>query len=288
MHFSRPLVTLARCVSFVAGALAVLLLLTLFDESIVLHVTLGERNLLWYVGVLSAVFAMARSLVPTDYEAESERARCAPETALRLVAEHTHYQPDRWRGRAHTHAVRDEFLALFKFKAALFYEELVCVLLSPLIMCFSLPSCARAVLDFVRENTVDVDGLGSVLGQSLFDFSQYGNEEYAAGETGARAPARTARWRSRSSTSRSSTRTGTAASGATLCSRGCANSKRTRRATGGRRTAVPARAHGRRRRRGAAAGGGRDDGGGGAHPGVAAAAAAAAAAARATLRAPTG
>ena len=84
---------------------------------------------------------------------------------------------------------RDEFLALFKFKAALFYEELVCVLLSPLILCFSLPSCARAVLDFVRENTVDVDGLGSVLGQSLFDFSQYGNEEYAAGETGARAHA---------------------------------------------------------------------------------------------------
>ena len=45
-HFSRPLVTaLARCVSFVAGALvAVLLLLTLFDESIELKSRSGTSG----------------------------------------------------------------------------------------------------------------------------------------------------------------------------------------------------------------------------------------------------
>ena len=103
------------------------------EQSILLYVHLAERNLLWYGGVLSATFAMARSFVPTaDAAATAATATnavaaaaaaghhgmrgrsSAPEEALRAVAEHTHYLPDRWRARAHTFAVRDEFLTLYK------------------------------------------------------------------------------------------------------------------------------------------------------------------------------
>ena len=105
------------------------------EQSILLYVHLAERNLLWYGGVLSATFAMARSFVPTADAAAAATAATAtnavaaaaaaghhgmrgrssaPEEALRAVAEHTHYLPDRWRARAHTFAVRDEFLTLYK------------------------------------------------------------------------------------------------------------------------------------------------------------------------------
>ena len=43
-----------------------------------------------------------------------------------------------------------------RYKAALFAEEMLGVLVAPLILCFSLPACARDVLAFVRENTVEV------------------------------------------------------------------------------------------------------------------------------------
>lgn len=43
------LAVLARCCTYVSGSVvAVLLLFTLIDESILLYVKLADRNLLWY------------------------------------------------------------------------------------------------------------------------------------------------------------------------------------------------------------------------------------------------
>jgi len=59
------LAVLARCAAYISGSVvAVLLLFTLLDESILLYVRVWDRNLLWYVGVFSALFAMSRSLIP--------------------------------------------------------------------------------------------------------------------------------------------------------------------------------------------------------------------------------
>ncbi|CAN0281871.1 unnamed protein product, partial [Laminaria digitata] len=51
-------------------------------------------------------------------------------------------------------------------------QELLSVLFAPIILCFSMPSCAQEIVDFVTDHTVDVEGVGSVCGYSLFDFGR--------------------------------------------------------------------------------------------------------------------
>ena len=116
----KPVVAvLARCVAYISGSVvAVLLLFTLLDESILLYVRVWDRNLLWYVGVFSALFALSRSLIPGP----EEEAYGNQEVTMERVAAHTHYFPGRWRGRCSTQEVRAEFSSLFQYKTALFQQ----------------------------------------------------------------------------------------------------------------------------------------------------------------------
>ena len=69
-----------------------------------------------------------------------------------------------------TYKVQKDFSALFALKINVFFTELISVLLTPLILLFSLPPCAGAIIDFVREFTIHVDGLGYVCSFAVFDF----------------------------------------------------------------------------------------------------------------------
>lgn len=46
------------------------------------------------------------------------------------------------------------------------------MLFAPIILCFSMPSCAQEMVSFVSAHTVDVEGVGSVCSYSLFDFGR--------------------------------------------------------------------------------------------------------------------
>lgn len=60
-------------------------------------------------------------------------------------------------------------------KITIFFTELLSVLLTPLILFFSLPPCAGAIIDFFREFTVHVDGVGYVCSFAVFDFRRHGD-----------------------------------------------------------------------------------------------------------------
>jgi hypothetical protein len=56
-----------------------------------------------------------------------------------IVSACTHHFPDYWLQRCHTEQVRAEFQDLFPYKTKLFALELLSVVLTPLILFFSLP-----------------------------------------------------------------------------------------------------------------------------------------------------
>lgn len=68
-------------------------------------------------------------------------------------------------------------------KVSLFLQELFSVLITPLVLWYSLPKCAGPVVDFFREFTVHVDGLGYVCSFAVSLI--YG----ASGESHRKAPA---------------------------------------------------------------------------------------------------
>lgn len=69
-------------------------------------------------------------------------------------------------------------------KIVIYGQELISVLLTPLVLWFSLPHCAPAIVDFFREFSVHVDGLGYVCSFAVFDFQRHGNLKVRVSDAG--------------------------------------------------------------------------------------------------------
>lgn len=160
--FHNPYLSIvARFVGYVSGAfIATLLLISFISEGVLLYVQYGEHNLLWYLGIFSAVFAAARAFIPDD----TTKPVLTPQELLHKVSAHTHYCPDHWIDRELTIEVKEEVSDLFQYKAKIFLMELLSVVLTPAVLCFSLPTSAPQIVEFVRYE-----------GPCLFLFYQFKN-----------------------------------------------------------------------------------------------------------------
>ena len=163
-------VQLAKFIAFVAGAIvSVLAVASLIDpESFLAFEITPERTVLFYLGVFGTVWAVARGAVPEEHMVFD------PETALKEVIGFIQYQPTHWQGQLHSNEVRAEFSQLYKMKLVIFADEIISILLTPLVLWFGLPGCSDRVIDFFREFTLHVDGLGYVCSFAVFDFKNGG------------------------------------------------------------------------------------------------------------------
>ena len=65
-------------------------------------------------------------------------------------------------------------------QALLFLEELASILLTPFVLYWSLPRCAPAIVEFVRDNTQRVEGIGDVCSLAAFALPRHGNPKYGS------------------------------------------------------------------------------------------------------------
>ncbi|KAJ2812999.1 autophagy protein atg9 [Coemansia furcata] len=171
------LIAVARFVSFVAGSFtALLIVFTVVDNELSLEFEIsGHRTVLFYIGLFSAILATARGMIPTE-----EQEYLHPAWIIRDALEDLQYMEPEWRGKLDTTMVRRRFESLFTYKLLIFFHELLGVVTAPFIMLLSLPDCAEKVIDFFREFTVNVDGLGYVCSFAAFDFEKHGNVKFSA------------------------------------------------------------------------------------------------------------
>ncbi|XP_054011794.1 autophagy-related protein 9A isoform X1 [Hylaeus anthracinus] len=164
--FTSPIMTvIAKNVAFVAGSiLAVLLILTVYDEDV-----LTVEHVLTTMTILGAMVAGARVFIP------DENLVWCPETLLTAVLAHTHYRPDSWRGHAHTQTTRAQVAQLFQYRAVHLLEELISPLLTPFILCFHMRHRAIDIVDFYRNFTIEVTGVGDVCSFAQMDVRKHGN-----------------------------------------------------------------------------------------------------------------
>lgn len=168
---------------------------TLFDPDIFIHFEVTpHRTVLFYLGLFGSVLAIARGMVPDSHRVFD------PELLMREVISHTHYMPAEWKGQLHSQKVRfqrlpspqsfradslffqvhTEFGALFEMRITIFVQELLSVILTPFVLWLCLPPNAPAIIDFFREFTVHVEGLGYVCSFAVFDFKRHGNVHVSA------------------------------------------------------------------------------------------------------------
>ncbi|SCV74760.1 BQ2448_7789 [Microbotryum intermedium] len=167
---------ISRFVAFLAGSFAaVLILFSLIDPDAFLHfeITPG-RTVLFYIGVFGTILAVARGMVPDDHKIVD------PAETMRQLVQHTHYLPNEWKNNLHSSGVHAEFGSLFEMKIALFIKEIFSVIVTPFVLWYTLPRCAGPIVDFFREFTIHVDGLGYVCSFAVFDFKRHGDTKFGA------------------------------------------------------------------------------------------------------------
>lgn len=161
-------VQVCRFVAFISGALAsVLALASVVDPELFLGFEIThDRTVFFYLSVFGSIWALARGVVP------EETLVFDPEFALHEVTDFTHYQPAHWQGKLHSDEVRKDFAMLYQMKLVIFLEEILSMIFTPFVLWFSLPKCSDRLIDFFREFTVHVDGLGYVCSFAVFDFKK--------------------------------------------------------------------------------------------------------------------
>ncbi|KAL2889062.1 Autophagy-related protein 9 [Ceratocystis lukuohia] len=157
-----------RTISFISGSLlAVLAIATLLDEKMFLGFEIThERTVLFYLGVLGVIWKGSRDSI------QEETLVFDPEYAMTNVIEYTRYMPDSWETRLHSFEVKQEFADMYKMKLVVFLEELIGIITAPLVLWTSMPKCSDQIIDFFREFTIHVDGLGYVCSFAVFDFKK--------------------------------------------------------------------------------------------------------------------
>ncbi|KAI3632247.1 hypothetical protein MIR68_009353 [Amoeboaphelidium protococcarum] len=164
---------LANFVAYISGSIALALtILSFVDDDFLLHfhITPG-KSVLFYLGLFGVIYSASRSLVP---DASREIKKQSAEDLVREVIELVHYYPSHWKvHNLNSRQLQQEFSSIYQYKVVIFAQEILAVVTAPFLLCFSLPSCAEGIVDFFKENTIHVDGLGYVCSYSVFDFKSF-------------------------------------------------------------------------------------------------------------------
>lgn len=179
------IMNLMSFVNFVSGAiLAVLVLMAVFFEDEEHNFWSFEitenRSTLFYISVFGSIWAVtANSLSASTTSNSAENANTQgvsffydPEASLRYVSQFTHYLPSSWNRRLHTVEVKNEFCELYSLKILIILNEILSLILTPFVLWFKVSNNSSAIIDFFREYTIHVDGLGYVCYFAMFNFEE--------------------------------------------------------------------------------------------------------------------
>ena len=179
--------TFGRVLMFLSGSLGfIALLLGALNDAILLHVKIGNWNLLWYVGVIAAIYSVGKSMIPdSDIIPRYHHNLFADmDSALMRVTSHTHYYPEYWKKRGWDDVIKSAFCDLFQSKVKLFVIEFLSVIVAPLVLCVSLPPCAWDICSFIEKIKVEVPSTGEHCGYATFDFDRFEDENWEGQKMG--------------------------------------------------------------------------------------------------------
>ena len=173
---SQMTVIVARSLLFYVGSMfAVLVCLTLWSENV-----LAVEHVVTLIPTTFMAAAILRSLIPDETQV------FAPEDLLATVLKHTHYLPVGWRGKAHTIQIRTEFQQLLQYKMVALLELLISPIVTPYVLWKYVYPRSLDIVDFFRNFTVFVVGVGDVCSFAQMDVRRHGNPDWH--DTDAAAP----------------------------------------------------------------------------------------------------
>lgn len=142
---------------FILGTyLTLLVIMTLYDERIVMYMRLFNRNLLWYVAIITSCISLAK-LMMVYPSAIDETA----EEIMQEIVKHTHYFPNKWK-TGNQYEVLNDFRVLYKYKLLSMFIEVLSVFVIPFYIIFKLSDDIEVISKFIERNTIRHEKLGYV------------------------------------------------------------------------------------------------------------------------------
>ena len=156
-----------RFVSYVLSCvLALLLAISFVNDELLLNLEFFGKRLYWYTLVLG----FALTWLSERHVASSSEQERGHESYFSGIQRETHYSVFKSPGEAF-----EKYKNYVRSRGALVVEEVSSYVLTPLFLLFVfIPSIPR-IIDFVRKNTVRVEGVGDVCVYSTFDLRNFGS-----------------------------------------------------------------------------------------------------------------
>ncbi|CAK9439105.1 uncharacterized protein LODBEIA_P33290 [Lodderomyces beijingensis] len=172
-----------KLVNFISGSiLAILVIFGIFLENEShsfwsFEITEG-RSTLFYISIFGTLWAVTSSSGTPDTQQQSQSNynhntfAYDPEANIKFVSQFTHYLPSSWNKKLHTIQVKNEFCELYSLKIIIILNEIMSLILTPFILWFKVSRNSGAIVDFFREYSIHVDGLGYVCYFAMFNFEE--------------------------------------------------------------------------------------------------------------------
>lgn len=141
------LITIANSISLISGAIVVIILAaSLINDTILLDIDLFHgKSGVYFISIFGGVFAVCKSIIGNNNSFKD------PSEIMANIITITHYCPDSWKHKFHTHYVKTEFTQFFQYKIVIFLNELLSVFIVPIKFLFLDTS---KIIEFINNSTI--------------------------------------------------------------------------------------------------------------------------------------
>ena len=129
------------------------------------EITIFERNLWWYIAIITAIIALSKSFIHDNI------FKANPQEHVDNTIKYTHYHPIAWN-QLSIIKVYAEVSSLLKFKTTLLLLELFGVFVTPFILIFYLRSRAKVICNFFKDEMYKDTKIGYICKSSIFPDEQ--------------------------------------------------------------------------------------------------------------------
>lgn len=162
--------TIARFFTFTLSSIvSILIILGFFNEAI-LSITIFERNLWWYIAIITGIIAISKSFIHDNI------FKSNPNQYLEKIIEFTHYNPDKWK-QLNIISINKEISSLLKYKTTILFQELFGVIISPFLLMFYLRKRTKIICNHFKDEMYKDTKVGYICKSSIFPEEQNENND---------------------------------------------------------------------------------------------------------------
>ena len=138
-----------------------------------LYLKIYDRNLLWYVAILTAIIALFHMMLSTN-----ENKQKSHDELMNDIIKYTHYNPDKWKSENNKARILTDFHKLYNFKFISIIKELLAIFIAPIILLTKIRRKTASIVCFIENITTYNPKLGHICKYSDFEFDNNGNTYY--------------------------------------------------------------------------------------------------------------